>query len=693
MIGMFLFAMITVQQDTGTATLPTVKVTVSRDAARSALELPYAVTRFVPDSLRPGLRNASVDERLFLLPGVVISNRNNPTQDPRVSIRGFGSRSAFGVRGVRVQMDGVPLTLPDGQTPLDYLDLESVGRLELIRGSASSLYGNAGGGVIDLRSRAVAAAPLDPAVNIWMGSDEQRKIALSLGGTGGDTQYALSVSRMATNGFREHAEQRITNGSLRVATQLGAFRIGAGLLAHDMPLAQNPGALTLAEMTADIRDAEALAVTRKARKEVSQVQAGLTIGTGSAVEPGTFESELVLHGGARDLNNPLQFAVVNVERATHGASLRGTAALRFLGRPSRLTAGVDYQKQDDDRREYTNCNGVTAVSATCPVLGVERGSLRRTQTELVTGFGPYLRGEIQLTEKFLLSAGARADVIRFELRDSLVNANNPDDSGERTLRAVSPMAGLVWRAAPLRSAYLTFSTAFETPTATELGNKPDGSAGFNPELDPQRSSTIEAGSRGWVNFPLPGGLSYDLAVYRTTVSDELIPFEIEGGAGRRFFRNAGSTVRTGFEMSLATGVGPATFNLAYGYSHFRFDEYVVDETNFGDNRIPGIPIQQLQGAVSLRTGPWYATLEGETRGSVFVDDANTTRSAGFEVMNIRFGGQGVAGLRWFSPRLGVMNVFDRHYAASVSVNASGGRYYEPAQGRTFYAGITLGGFR
>jgi iron complex outermembrane receptor protein len=693
MTGMFLFALAALLPQDTAQTLATVTVTVSRERSRSVLDLPYGLTRLIPDSLRPGLRNASIDERLFLLPGVTIASRNNPTQDPRISVRGFGSRSAFGVRGVRVLMDGIPLTLPDGQTALDYLDLESIGSLELIRGSASSLYGNAAGGVIDLRSRIVPQRRFTPTATAWMGSSSQQKLAAALGGRYGNSEYAISLSRTETDGYREHSRQEITNGSLRYVTELGGIRVAASFLGHDMPTAQNPGALTLAELQADHRDAEQLAIRRKARKEVSQVQAGLTLGTGNAEDLG--ELELVIHGGARDLNNPLQFAIVAVERATHGASLRAARNISLFDMPARITLGIDYQKQNDDRTEFTNCNEIpapTTPTETCPIVGEERGTLRRDQREIVTGIGPFVRGEIELSSRVLLSAGARADRINFRVEDAFINVDNPDDSGERTLEAVSPMVGVVFKAAPLRSLYANFSSAFETPTATELGNKPDGSAGFNPELDPQRSSTFEAGSRGWIGAIFPSGLTYDVALYRTSVKDELIPFEIPGGQSRRFFRNAGSTSRTGFELALGTEVGPAELAASYSYSHFLFEDYEVAGTSYDENRIPGIPIQQLQGAVTVRRSGWYLTLEGEARGAVYMDDANTARSNAYEVMNVRLGGEGVVGLSWLSPRAGVQNVFDRRYAPSISVNATNGRYFEPAPGRIVYAGVTIGGF-
>src|SRR5689334_5061691 len=237
-------------------TLPPVEVTVTRDAARPALELPYALSRVEPDSVRPALRHISFDEMLLALPGVTVANRNNPTQDPRISIRGFGARSAFGVRGVRIVRDGVPLTLPDGQTPIDYLDLESVGSIEVIRGSAGSLYGNAAGGVVEIRS---AAPPIDPVagrVTGYGGSYGLKRWAGAAGGTAGIIRYQGDLSRTEQDGFRRYAAQQSTSGTARAMVSSDRSDLALTYTGYSTPTAQNPGALTAAEMKADPRQSE-----------------------------------------------------------------------------------------------------------------------------------------------------------------------------------------------------------------------------------------------------------------------------------------------------------------------------------------------------------------------------------------------------------------------------------------------------
>jgi len=204
-------------QDTTATRLAPVVVEVGRGTRRSTLDLPYAISVQTPDSLRPGQRHTSLDDALWLIPGLTVSNRNNPAQDPRISIRGFGARSAFGVRGIRVLRDGIPLTLPDGQTPVDYLDLESVGRVEVLRGSASSIYGNAGGGVIDIRSSQPLPVPVSAALRMWSGSYGSRRYVAKAEGAAGGFGYQANAARTINEGYRDYSRQRMNNGFARVA--------------------------------------------------------------------------------------------------------------------------------------------------------------------------------------------------------------------------------------------------------------------------------------------------------------------------------------------------------------------------------------------------------------------------------------------------------------------------------------------
>src|SRR5688500_10851492 len=263
MLAVLLIHALAVQaQDSSVAQLEPVVVEVTRGTRRSPLKLPFAISVMTPDSTRPGQRYLSLDETLAQVPGVAVSNRNNPSQDPRISIRGFGARSAFGIRGIRVLRDGIPLTLPDGQTPVDYLDLESVGRVEVLRGSASSLYGNAGGGVIDIRSSDPAPVPFLAEGRWWTGSYGNRRIVGKASGALFPFSYQGNIGHTENGGFRDYSRQRVTTGFARAAVERPSGVIAVQFLGMDMPMAENPGALTAEQLAADSRMADPLSIRK-----------------------------------------------------------------------------------------------------------------------------------------------------------------------------------------------------------------------------------------------------------------------------------------------------------------------------------------------------------------------------------------------------------------------------------------------
>jgi iron complex outermembrane receptor protein len=428
-------------------------------------------------------------------------------------------------------------------------------------------------------------------------------------------------------------------------------------------------------------------VRKLARKAVKQLQLGLSATHPLADDRGG-ELFAQIYGGTRGLYNPLTFAVVDVGRVQGGGSARATIPFTF-GVRHRFSVGADAALQNDLRKNWANCNAVAAINASCPVLSSEKGVLQLDQREIVSSVGPYVRDELQLFDRVNLSGGVRADYIRFQLKDHYLG-DGRDDSGSRVLHAVSPMLGAVARVSLLTAFYANVGSAFETPTTTELGNQPNGNAGLNNDLKPQYSTTYETGMKGaivtWVQ--------YDVAVFDTEVRDELIPFEVPGGNGRTYYRNAGRTRRTGLELTGGTEIGPLALGVAYTYSHFRFRDFLSGGKQLAGNIIPGIPEQQIQASATWRYAFAFATLEALAKSAVYVDDANSARASSFSEYNLRLGAQGLGRTTWVSPMISVQNLFNKAYVGSVAINAAGtpvtAKFYEPAPGRTLLVGLTVG---
>jgi iron complex outermembrane receptor protein len=666
------------------------EITVTRRP--EALErVPYAVGVLDRTDLQRGQPTIGLDEALNNLPGVIVFNRYNFSLDQRISIRGFGSRSNFGVRGLKILLDGVPQTLPDGQSQLTNVDFADVDRAEVLRGASSSLYGNASGGVISFRTERAAPGPFAQRLRVHGGSGKREddgfyKWQSWTSARSGNISGTLSVSQFKADGFRQHsaAEFRQLNGGLEYAASASTLATLRLSLA-DNPRAQNPGALTFPEYSVNPDSAAASNIRRGADKDAQQHQ--LALGVRHFDAAGN-EYEATVFGLLRDLANPLAAppfdgapltagTYVAIDRAVGGVRAGINRRLGAGAQSPRLTAGVDLQRMRDDRQNFVSDAGqpTTAVFL--------------DQREQVTELGPFAQLQWGLGRQLLLSAGVRYDWVRFDLDDRFIS--DGDDSGARTMAALSGNVGLSWSRNQRFVPYVNVSTAFETPTTTELVNKPDGSGGLNPDLGPQRAVNYEVGARG---EPVPR-ISYSVALFLARITDAIVQGPEIGG--RAFFRNAGKTHNDGAEVGLSVApVQGLTLKGAYTYSRHRFAEYVVADTlSLNGKRLPGVPEHFWR--VGLRTSlpvGLYLDADHTISTSIPADDANTPTlivpAWGAGVTNVRVGWSGQTGQMEIAPFVGVNNMWDRRYVGSVTLNGIGGRVYEPAPRRVIYLGTEIG---
>lgn len=616
-----------------------------------------------------GRQQLGLDESLATVPGVFAINRYNFAQDVRIAIRGFGARSTFGIRGIRVFVDGIPATLPDGQSGVDAVDLGATERMEVLRGPSASLYGTSAGGVLSLYTREGGGLP-EAALSVTAGSHgflETR--ARALGGARAPVDYSVHLSRSTLDGFRDHAATERALLTSKFGYEFGAgMKLSLLLSAVDSPVADDPGGLTAAEAAANRKQASPLNLRFDAGESVSQQKIGLVLEQDVGARG---RLRLRNYYVLRDFDNKLPFSAVSLDRFFTGGGVEYRRDGAVLNRPTRLLLGADVDFQDDDRVRRTNTDGSV-------------GGATFDQRERVRSAGVFGRSVIDLTPDLRFTLGLRYDSVRFDVDDKFLA--DGDDSGSVTFDEFSPSAGLSLRVAPRMHVYANASWAFETPTTTEFAN-PAGSGGFNTSLESQTARNLEIGARGREER-----LSYELALFHIAVDDQLVPFEIPGSPGRFAFVNAGESTHRGVEAAARISLTPGwSAGVAYTYSDFRFDRFRNQAgASLDGNRIPGIPEHLLN--VDTRyvwASGAYIAASARFTGAFFSDNENMVNVPGYTVIDLRAGYERRVGAWYVGARAGVNNVRDRDYYANVRINASGGRYFEPAPGRNIYAGMTL----
>ena len=641
-------------------------------------EVPASVSVVEALDIQGAQKTVGLEEALDRVPGVFVQSSQNFAQDVRIQIRGFGTRAAFGIREIKVLLDGLPITEPDGQTQLDDVDLGAIDRIEVLRGPAGALYGNAAGGVIQLFT---SDAPAVPSANVVLtgGSYGLGKYQVKGGGRTEHAQVFLDGSYLQLGGYRDHSATQSGNftGTLRYDIDEATDALLL-LTAVDSPEAQDPGALTSAEANNHPRRANPLNVALDAGETVQQIRAG------TVVRHRGEWNELSVYGYYvwRDFSNLLPIrpmagdGVVTFERSSPGTGARWDYRQPLLGWGQTFSAGFDFQYQDDDRRRFQNLNG-------------NRGPLGLHQFERVTTVGPYVREAINLRDDLELSGGVRYDWFDFN-----VDVDYPPDSGmsdSRIFDQWSPAGALRWSwlhgrpaSFPELSLYGEIGTAFQTPTTTELGN-PNG-PGFNLALQPQTSITYEIGARAERAEQFTAGL----AGYVIEIDNELVQFE--SPSGRTAFRNAGSSQRLGLELEWqARLLEPLRWSGAVTLLDSKYRNYTVDQVSFSGNDEPGIPQWWIYQELAYRHPiGLFAALEAFLVDGYFVNDANTARAGSYALVNLRAGYEYNFGEHWtVAPFVGLNNLTDANYDGTVRINALNGRFFEPAPTFNVYGGVSV----
>ncbi len=656
--------------DSARIQLPPLKITATRQA-ESIFAVPLAVSRVTRAQLDTR-RGIALDEALTTIPGVLAQSRYGGS-DIRLTIRGFGARGAGDrsnagtSRGVRILIDGIPETEPDGRTSFDLVDLAAAHGIEIVRSNASALWGNAAGGVVSVSTVRDSDEPF-ATLQQMTGSFGLFRTTVQGGTKLGASSLGVTFTNTSQKGWREHSDSRrfLINsslvGTLGPATDFGVFVTASNNLFHI------PGPLTRDEARRDPRAANATYASRDEHRYNRVARAGLTLSR-SITEAGTlsgmlFVSPKILERSERNTfrefdrlhagGNLVYRAAFDLTRNIRGSSVVGVdranqdGAIRFFSLAADGERGPDLR---DDKREGTGNSGV------------------------------FVQQSLLFGQRLNLDAGARYDNIRYDYRNVL----DPGTDAARSFARVTPKFGVSYRFSPTHNFYASIGGGVEAPA----GNETDPASTFgqdtvtaiNPLLDAIRSTTYEVGTRRLIAFPEGSPLtsaSYDAALYLTNVTNEIIPYR-----GGRFYFSAGAVRRSGAEFGAAlTGAGSTEIRASASWSRNRYVRYTIDSVHYGrpgavasysGNHVAGVPAINYSATVSRPVGnnsPARVELSVRGVGDYFIDDANDVEVAGYNtyaatISSSRPLAMGRVGLHGF---VAIENITNRRFIGSAFIN-------------------------
>lgn len=657
----------------------------------SELDTPAAVSVVNGEEMRHATPRINLSESLTGVPGLQIQNRQNYAQDLQLSMRGFGSRSTYGVRGIRMYVDGIPATMPDGQGQTSNIDLNSVESVEILRGPFSALYGNASGGVVNVTTE-TGQQPTTIEASSYYGSYGSWRYGLKATGAmgdgtqAGDVDYTVSSTRFITSGYRDHSGARKNLANAKLGVRIDDVS-KLSLIFNSVDIkADDPGGLTEQEWKQDPHQAPR-ADQYNTRKTIKQTQAGLRYERQLSEQD---DLSVMMYAGEREttqyqsiprapqLNPTHAGGVIDLSRHYQGIDTRWTHRGELLV-PVTITTGLNYENMSEDRKGFENF----VMDNGTPSYG-QKGNLRRNERNLMWNADPYMQSRWQLTDKLSLDAGVRYSSVWFDSNDHYVTAANGDDSGEASYHEWLPAGALKYAVTDAWNVYAAAGRGFETPTINELSYRANNQSGLNFNLKPLTNDTYEIGSKTRVGNGL-----FTAALFQTLTNDEIVTDTSSGG--RTTYKNAGKTRRQGAELSIDQQfAGNWRAKAAWTYLDATYRTNVCGDDNCNGNRMPGIA--RNMGFASLGYEPesgWYAGADMRYMSDIEANDENTAKAPSYTTVGLNTGYKFNYN-NWMLDVFGrVDNLFDKEYVGSVIVNESNGRYYEPAPGRNYGVGLSV----
>ena len=591
-------------------------------------------------------------------PGVFTTSANNFSQDLRISIRGFGARSAFGIRGVKLIVDGIPETTPDGQSQLDNLPLGLVSNVEILRGPNANLYGNSSGGVISINTLSNPSEDYYRYSGIF-GAYQYQSIQKTRIFDWKTSNLIIHYDKRRSNGYRDQSGYKSSILNLKYINDLDEKnKIVWQINYTDSPYAYDSGGLKLSDVNEDRRQARKNNIDYDTYEKVKQIKTGISWNY-KTNENSYFDSYFFYQN--RDFLSKLPFnfgGIISLERNYFGVGTKFSQNINHENRNRTLVLGIDHLNQSDDRQRFKNDFGI-------------QGENTLDQIEKFKTTGLYLVNQASYSSGLNVRYGIRYDI----------NNIGVDSSKMVNLDKLNPSLGLSYSINSTDNIFFSYGTSFETPTLNELSNNPDGS-GFNNDLKSNNSSNYEIGWRkSFLNIIV------EAVAYITNSDNEILPYELEQFPGKNFYRNVGSTMRRGLELNSQIFFKEGRLNLSYTLSNNQFKNFVIDGRNLSDNLIPGIPSQMLDLEMIFNlTRKRTLILTNRLIGERYADNLNETLIGSYNIFNIKYSKKVFRNSEFF---LGANNIFNQEYYDNIRINAFGKRYYEPAPKRNFYFGINF----
>lgn len=666
--------------------LPTLHVEATRTDT-TYLQTPASVFRIDAPQVDTSSQ-VNLTEVVKGVPSLQIRNRENYAQDLQLSMRGFGARSTFGVRGIRLYVDGIPATMPDGQGQTSNIDLSSLDHVEVLTGPFSSLYGNSSGGTI-LTSTKEGQGKDSIELSYSGGSHDKSRAGLVLqGGAKGanEPSYVISSSYFDTDGYREHsgAEKVLNNAKLSWNLDDGSK---INWVTNYVKIhADDPQGLTRDQWNANPKQQVPFLKQFNVRKDIEQTQTGVTWS-----KPINDKNELYamaylgnrqvtqyqsIPKSTQEANDNQAGGVIDFERNYYGTDLRWTG--KELLPNTTVSVGVAFDAMDEDRKGFENFNADG-------IYGI-KGKLRRDEDNTLWNIDPYLQASWQFLPTWRLDTGIRYSNVHYKSEDRYLS--NGDDSGKTDYDKVLPSAALSWQILPELMAYVSYAKGFETPTFTEMAYRRDGESGFNFDLTASTSDTYETGLKSQNQLG-----DFTLAVFQTKTKDDIV--SAGNSNGRSTFRNADKTLREGVEFAWNKKLWRyLTATASYTYLDATFDADIPALGSIAQipagNAIPGIAKNQAYASLVWQPSHGlYGGVDVQYMDKVYVNDTNSDAAPSYSVTSANVGYAWVMGDWKVNSFARVDNLFDKNYAGSVIVNDGNGRYFEPADGRNWSAGLRV----